>query len=283
MLRFPAVAARSIAVGTALAVAVAVAAAALASVHACRMREEGRAIGTLLGITRAEQVNGASLGTVNASALSGVPHVAQKSKPDARECPDPPSGAATPAAGEKPREFVLRQERQLRTLLAAAAPAELVTRSVDSMFDHAELARRALGKPCPASLPDCTNHWDTLTCAQRTEITELVRRLADRNVARHLREILGFEISCYQSSIVLAGGFSRVDTQAKSRTRPQEPPLNVDFILMPAGNEYRVINVVTEGSSMTKNYYDQFHGMLTAPDQGYAYMVAKLEAKASRP
>jgi len=281
VLRVPVVRARSIALGNALAVAVA--AAALAAVHAYRMREEGRAIGTLLGITRAQRVNGASLGTVNASPVSGAPHVARRATPDPQECPDPPSGAAPPAAGEKPREFVLRQESELRTLLADAAPAERVTRSVDAMFDYAELARRALGKPCPPGLPDCTNHWDTLTCGQRTEITELLRRIADRKVERHLREIVGSEVSYLQSSSVLGGGISRVDTQAKSRTRPQDPPVRVDFILMSAGNEHRIINVVTEGSSMTKNYYDQFHRMLGAPDQGYGYMVAKLEAKASRP
>jgi ABC-type transporter MlaC component len=43
-----------------------------------------------------------------------------------------------------------------------------------------------------------------------------------------------------------------------------------------------VIDIVTEGSSMTKNYYDQFHRMLTTEGQGYKYMTAKLREKIAK-
>ena len=33
---------------------------------------------------------------------------------------------------------------------------------------------------------------------------------------------------------------------------------------------------MTEGSSLAKNYYDQFHRMLTNPEQGYPQIVKKL-------
>jgi hypothetical protein len=33
---------------------------------------------------------------------------------------------------------------------------------------------------------------------------------------------------------------------------------------------------------MAKGYYVQLHRMLTTPDQGYAFMVKKLEAKLAR-
>ena len=48
---------------------------------------------------------------------------------------------------------------------------------------------------------------------------------------------------------------------------------------------YYVIDIVTEGSSMVKNYYDQFYKMLVtnADTQGPAYLIQKLEKKLSAP
>jgi len=45
----------------------------------------------------------------------------------------------------------------------------------------------------------------------------------------------------------------------------------------------RVVDIVTEGSSLTKSYYDQFHRMLTNAGQGYAYIVRKLNEKLAQP
>jgi hypothetical protein len=39
---------------------------------------------------------------------------------------------------------------------------------------------------------------------------------------------------------------------------------------------------VTEGSSLTKNYYTQFDKMLSTPDQGYAHVVKKLRDKLAK-
>ena len=55
--------------------------------------------------------------------------------------------------------------------------------------------------------------------------------------------------------------------------------MQVDYVILANGDKYRVIDIVTEGSSMTKNYYDQFHRMLTTAGQGYPYVVQKLRDK----
>jgi ABC-type transporter MlaC component len=52
---------------------------------------------------------------------------------------------------------------------------------------------------------------------------------------------------------------------------------------MGSSGKYKVIDIITEGSSMTKNYYDQFHKMLTTADQGYPYLVQKLQKKIATP
>ena len=55
--------------------------------------------------------------------------------------------------------------------------------------------------------------------------------------------------------------------------------LQVDYVILGGGDKYKVVDIVTEGSSMTKNYYDQFHRMLTTEGQKYPYLVQKLRDK----
>jgi ABC-type transporter MlaC component len=77
-------------------------------------------------------------------------------------------------------------------------------------------------------------------------------------------------------------GASKVRTEAKSKLNPRDPAVQVDYVVQSIKNEYRVVDIVTEGSSLTKNYYDQFHKMLTNPSQGYAHVVTKLKEKLAK-
>ena len=55
--------------------------------------------------------------------------------------------------------------------------------------------------------------------------------------------------------------------------------MQVDYIIKSNGSTHKVIDLVTEGSILSKNYYDQSHKMLTTPGQGYPYFVQKLRDK----
>ena len=43
-----------------------------------------------------------------------------------------------------------------------------------------------------------------------------------------------------------------------------------------------MVDIVTEGSSLTKNYYDQFLRMLTTDGQRYPHIVKKLSEKIAK-
>jgi ABC-type transporter MlaC component len=86
----------------------------------------------------------------------------------------------------------------------------------------------------------------------------------------------------YQGASPVAGD-SSVHTEAKSISNPRDPSVLVDYVVHGAPGAFHVVDVVTEGSSLTKSYYDQFHRMLTNPDQGYAYVVRKLNDKIAAP
>jgi phospholipid transport system substrate-binding protein len=152
-----------------------------------------------------------------------------------------------------------------------------VSASLDRMIDYGELTRRTFGLPCPASVPSCTNHWGELSEAQRAEVAGLLQRLVSKNYQKNLIKTLDYDV-VYKGTQD-QGGASRVSTEASSKLKPRDPPIQIDYIIQGTTGAYHVVDVLTEGSSLTKNYYDQFHRMLTTPDQGYAYIVKKLNDK----
>jgi phospholipid transport system substrate-binding protein len=154
------------------------------------------------------------------------------------------------------------------------------------MVDYDQLAMRTMGKPCPPAVPQCTNHWDGdpsknipgLTAEQKTEVTGLLKNLVEKNLQKNINKTRDFDVS-YSGAKEIAQNTSKIKTEAKSKAKPRDPAVQVDYVILENGDKYRVVDIVTEGSSMVKNYYDQFHRMLTTENQGYPYLVQKLRDK----
>jgi ABC-type transporter MlaC component len=176
------------------------------------------------------------------------------------------------------KTFVEREHGQIKKLVEANAPSDDVRKAIDNMVDYDQLAMRTLGKPCPSTVPSCTNHWDDLTAEQRAEVTGLLRKLVEKNYHKNLNKTRDYDIS-FRGAKDQGENVSKIKTEAKSKVKPRDPAVQVDYVILGTGDKYRVIDIVTEGSSMTKNYYDQFHRMLTTKEQGYPYLVKKLQDK----
>jgi ABC-type transporter MlaC component len=187
-----------------------------------------------------------------------------------------PAAAAADVAGAQ--SFVQREHGQLQQLVGANASVSKIQAAIDGMVDYDELARRTMGKPCPATIPSCKNHWDELSPEQQREVTGLLRQLVEKNYRKNLMKTRDYNIS-YRGAKEAGKDLSKIRTEAKSKTKPRDPAVQVDYVIMGAGSTYKVIDIITEGSSMTKNYYDQFHRMLTTEGQGYPYLVQKLKNK----
>jgi phospholipid transport system substrate-binding protein len=193
---------------------------------------------------------------------------------------------ATPAFAQDPgaQTFVEGEHVKINALLRQPESADRnahVNQVLDSMVDYDELARRTFGQPCPAAEPACQNHWGALADAQKTEATSLLRQLVEKNYRKNLVKTLDYDIT-YKGARE-AEGDTRIRTEAKSKSKPRDPAIQVDYVVRGANGAYHVVDIVTEGSSLTKNYYDQFHKMLTNPDQGYPHLVAKLREKIAKP
>ena len=197
----------------------------------------------------------------------------------ALSCTTLAAAASADVAGAQ--SFVAKEHGQIKKLVEANAPSEQVRQAIDGMVDYDELARRTMGKPCPLTVPSCTNHWDGLTAAQQREVRDLLRQLVEKNYRKNLNKTRDYDIT-YRGAKEQGENLSKIRTEAKSKTKPRDPAVQVDYVIMGQGTSYKVIDIVTEGSSMTKNYYDQFHRMLTTPNQGYAYLVQKLKDKIAK-
>ena len=196
-------------------------------------------------------------------------------------------GLASNAHADDATAFVHAQHDQLKSLLRQPPSADRDTRvagALSQMVDYDEMTRRAFGQPCPNELPGCKNHWADLTDAQKVEVGGLLRRLVEKSYRKNLSKTLDYDVA-YPASGTPSGanGDTSVHTEATSKSKPRDPAVLVDYIVRGVSGSMRVVDVITEGSSLTKNYYDQFHRMLTNPDQGYAYVVKKLNDKIAQP
>jgi ABC-type transporter MlaC component len=185
--------------------------------------------------------------------------------------------AGTARADANPQEDFVRQTQLKITQLIQQHRDADATSALDQMIDYDELTRRAFGEPCPPSLESCHDYWSELNDAQKSEVRDLLKQLIAKNQHRHLKKTKDYDVT-YKGTRAL-GPDSRVRTEAKAKDKPREPPVEVDYVVHEVNGQYHVVDIFTEGSSTSKNYYDQFKKMLTTPDQGYPYLVRKLREK----
>jgi phospholipid transport system substrate-binding protein len=193
-------------------------------------------------------------------------------------------GAASPAgAADDPLAFVQSQHHQIEQLLRQpASPARdgQLYGALGSFVDYDELTHRAFGEPCPGTEPSCEDLWAMYSPDQRTEVRGLLEQLVRKTYQRNLMKTLDYDIDYHGTRE--AAGDTRVVTEAKNRSKPREPPVRVDYVVKQTPSGFKVVDIVTEGSSLTKNYYDQFRKKMHNPAEGYANIVQKLRDKVAK-
>lgn len=177
------------------------------------------------------------------------------------------------ALAETPDTFVQTGHAQLDALLKQPTSAQRdaqIGATFDKMVDYDELVRRCF-----------RGDWSSLNAAQQAEVGGLLRQIVQKNYRRNLKRTLDYDVTYTgtrgQGSDVI------VRTEAKSKLNPREDAVRVDYVVAgPAGGPYHVVDIVTESSSLTGNYYREIHSMLTASGKGYPYVVQKLKDKIAK-
>jgi phospholipid transport system substrate-binding protein len=185
------------------------------------------------------------------------------------------SGAAS---AEDPQAFIEREHTRLEQLMKQPETAgrnEQINQVLHGMIDYNELARRAFGEPCPINEPGCKNLWATFDEAQRAKLKDLLRQIVDKSYRRNLKKTVDYKVE-YRGTRD-AQGNTRILTEAKSLTKPRDPAVRVDYLVKSTPQGNWIVDLITEGSWLAKNYYDQFRKM-----SGYDEMVKKLEDKINK-
>jgi phospholipid transport system substrate-binding protein len=161
--------------------------------------------------------------------------------------------------------------RSPRPQLVRQAPGsqrdKQVAAVLDGMIDYDELAKRSLA-----------GHWADLSDAQRKEFTDVLRTLVRRNYERNIKNILDYRVEYLGEEPGAAGVI--VHSRASSASNSREEPISIDYQLMKMSSGWRVVDVVTEGSSLVNNYRNQFHRVIQK--DGYETLVRRMKEKLAK-
>lgn len=177
------------------------------------------------------------------------------------------------AFAQTAEQFVEAQHAQITALLKQPASPQRnaqLDSSVDRMIDYDEMTRR------------CFNaHWNNLSPAEQADVTRLLRDIVRANYRKNLRRTLDYKTNYVGTAA--HGSSTLVRTQATSLYNARDPVVQIDYVVAGSSSgPFRVVDIVTENSSLTNNYYRDFHRFLTTPGQGYPYLVQKLRTKLAR-
>jgi phospholipid transport system substrate-binding protein len=173
-------------------------------------------------------------------------------------------------AAESAQDFIQMRQAQVTQLVRQAPGSQRdkqVAAVLDGMIDYDELAKRSLA-----------GHWADLSDAQRKEFTDVLRTLVRRNYERNIKNILDYRVEYLGEEPGAAGVI--VHSRASSASNSREEPISIDYQLMKMSSGWRVVDVVTEGSSLVNNYRNQFHRVIQK--DGYETLVRRMKEKLAK-
>jgi phospholipid transport system substrate-binding protein len=180
-------------------------------------------------------------------------------------------GATASADDASALTLVQAEQVKIEALLRSHAGDAATNGVIDSFVDWNEFARRSLGQPCPPAVPQCTNQWAKLTPDQQKEMTDLLRAVLEKSYRKTISKTLDYNVT-YKAISPSPLGDSRIRSIAKSKLNPRDPEIQVDYLV-----KTNCVDMITEGASVTKNYYDSLNKKLT--NEGYAAAVTMLKNK----
>lgn len=169
-------------------------------------------------------------------------------------------------AGEA-EDFVKARQTELSALLKkpkSEANTKAIHGVFDQILDYDQLARRSLGSA----------EWKRRSAAERAEFTELLKALIRNAYERNLRNTLGYAVSFQGES--KDDKMTLVRTVAKNTKDAREEPISIDYLIAGSG-KLQIVDIVTEGSSLTRGYRSQFRRVLKK--KGWSGLIETMQKK----
>jgi len=172
-----------------------------------------------------------------------------------------------PAFGAEAENFVKGKHTELSALVSKAKTADdekKLDAAFDSAFDYASLAKETL-----------KDSWEERTPAEREQFTALLKDLVRNAYRRNIKKTLGYDVDYKGESDGEAGKVVR--TVAKNRTNAREEPVSIDYVVHQVDGKWLINDIVTEGSSLVKNYRSQFRRVIKK--HGFEELLKRMKAK----
>ncbi len=160
------------------------------------------------------------------------------------------------------------RHREVRRLLrrpsGEARDARLVA-ILRELLDLTAMAERSLGEA-----------WKERSEAERARFVDVLGKLVERSYRKGLERTLDYRVRTLGASA--EGDEVLVRTEARSRRNRRAAPVAVDYRLRrdPQGR-WRIVDIVTDGVSLTENYRRQFRRVLRR--EGWEGLMKKLEQR----
>jgi phospholipid transport system substrate-binding protein len=175
------------------------------------------------------------------------------------------------ALADSAQEFIQARQSQVSALLRQSPGAQRdkqIAGILDGMIDYEGLAKSSLA-----------THWADLSETQRKDFTDVLKRLVQRNYERSIKGILDYRVDFLGEEPGPEGAL--VHTRASSTTDQREEPITIDYrVASPSSGTFRVIDVVTEGSSLVSNYKSQFHRAIQK--DGFEALLKRMKDKLAK-
>jgi phospholipid transport system substrate-binding protein len=132
------------------------------------------------------------------------------------------------------------------------------------LLDYDELAKRSLAA-----------HWDKLTQPQRTDFVNTLRELIERNYVKQLQSNLDYQV-VYKNE-QLNEEEATVATVVKVKTQGKSTDAEIVYKLRRSDGVWRVWDVITDESSLVRNYRTSFNKTIT--EKSYDELIKKMKSK----
>lgn len=162
--------------------------------------------------------------------------------------------------------FVKTKQSELVALVQddSASSQKKVSAIFDQILDYDSLARESLDE-----------HWTERTEAERAEFTDVLKQLVQRAYKKNLKKTVGYEVQFEGASA--SGKGHLVKTLARSKTDKRQEPISIDYVLHEVEGQWRITDIVTEGSSLVTNYRRQFDRVIDK--KGFAELLERMKRK----
>ena len=137
----------------------------------------------------------------------------------------------------------------------------------DEVLDYEALAKASLGE-----------EWNGRSAEERAEFQKLLTQLVRSAYRRNLKKTANYEVVFKGEEPGKSGVLVR--TEAKNRGNAREEPLAIDYLMHQVNGKWRIVDIVTEGSSLVSNYRSQFRRVIKK--NGFHELLKRMRSKVEK-